>query len=496
MLKETAVLSVNSIILQCFGLLLNVFLTRKLGAASVGALSLMTSFYGLALVLSGGSGFIAASRFLSEEIGGGGDPKRMFRRVLTFCLILSGTCALLLMIFAAPVSAHLSKVSVPAGTLRLLSITLPISAVTACFKGRCYAYHRVYIPAAAECIEFVLRAGVMAFCTVFCIPTGKMQILTAFAYSVLIGQGTALVFLILVRLPHPEQTAPCRLRSTGFLRLILPIMGNACIVSLLSTANDALVPLTLLQYGHSTEEALAQFGEFEAIIIPTLFFPSVVQCCMSALMVPALSKARAAGDEREVKRTTERVLEQTVSFSLYVVLILLIWGGKIGVWLGGEPFTGQILRVMAPVVPLIYLEIILEGILRGLGRQNYSTLNYLAEYTVRISVLLICVPLFGFYGIVLSYLACNLTGNTVRILLVLHFSGLRPDWKRILLYPVIALFFSWQVSILLMHLTAFLHMPERLYAVVHVLLCGVMYLGILRILDTGRTEKTLVNQRC
>lgn len=494
MLRETAVLSINSIILQCFGLLLNVFLTRKLGAASVGALSLMTSFYGLAVVLSGGSGFIAASRFLSEEIGCRGNPARMFRYVLTFCTLLSGACALLLILFAEPISAHISKVTIPAGTLRLLSVTLPISAVTACFKGRCYAYHRVYIPAVAECIEFILRAGVMAFCTVFFIPTGKLPILTAFAYSVLIGQGISLIFLILVKLPKQPETAPCKMRCTGFLRLILPIMGNACIVALLSTANDALVPLTLLQYGHSTEEALAQFGEFEAIIIPTLFFPSVVQCCMSALMVPALSKARAAGNQKEVKAETERVLEQTVSFSLYVVLVLVLWGGNIGVWLGGEPFTGKILRVMAPVVPFIYLEIILEGILRGLGKQSFSTLNYLAEYTVRISVLLICVPLFGFYGIVMSYLACNLTGNTVRILLVLHFSGLRPDWKRILLYPLIALFFSWQISILVMHFTAFLHMPEILSAIVHGLLCGGMYLGILRILNAGRTENVLTKK--
>jgi len=214
-----------------------------------------------------------------------------------------------------------------------------------------------------------------------------------------------------------------------------------------------------------------------------------VQCCMSALMVPALSKARAAGSESELKRITERVLEQTVSFSLYTVLILLMWGGSIGVWLGGEPFTGRILRLMAPIVPFIYLEIILEGILRGMGKQSFSTLNYLAEYTVRISVLLICVPLFGFYGIVMSYLACNLTGNAIRVFLVLRFTKLRPNWKRILLYPIIALFFSWQISLLLMHLSAFLHIPEMISAAMQALLCGAIYLFSLRVCNAKQPEK-------
>ena len=90
------------------------------------------------------------------------------------------------------------------------------------------------------------------------------------------------------------------------------MIGNACLVAVLSTANDALVPLTLLQYGSSTEEALSQFGEFEAIIIPTLFFPSVVQCCQSALLVPELSRARAENRQNDIRIRTQRMLEQTV----------------------------------------------------------------------------------------------------------------------------------------------------------------------------------------
>ena len=121
------------------------------------------------------------------------------------------------------------------------------------------------------------------------------------------------------------------------------------------------------------------------------------------------------------------------------MLIFSQFGGQIGKLLGGDAFTGLILRQMAPIVPFSYLEIILEGILRGLGKQNFSSVNYLAEYIVRISVLLICVPLFGFYGIMLSYIACNLSGNAVRLYFVLRVTGLKPVWKRILFTPLSAL---------------------------------------------------------
>lgn len=482
MLEESMLLSIFSVSLQGLGLLFNIFLTRSLGAASVGALTLMGSFYSLAAVLSGGSGFIASSRFLSEELGCGGNPGQVFRYALRFCMTLSGLSAALLILTAPFTAPLLTGTGATAGTVRLLSLSLPLSALCACLKGRCYAYHRVYAPAVAECTEFLLRAGVTAFCAVFCIPSGRMTILTAFALSMLAGQGSAVLVLLSVRIPHANGSA-CGLRFGRFLRQLLPMIGNACLVALLSSANDALVPLTLLQYGSSTQEALAQFGEFEAIILPTLFFPSVVQCCMSGLLVPELSRARSAGDTAGIRQITERVLEQTMAYSLPVVLMLTLFGGQIGQMLGGEMFTGLILRRMAPVIPLIYLEIIMEGILRGLGKQSFSSLNYLAEYTVRISVLLICVPLFGFYGIVASYMACNLTGNAVRLFFVLRLTGLRPSWRRILLRPAFALLLSWQLSALAMLLVGRIPMQNLTRMGVFCTACLALYLFMLRVTD-------------
>ena len=437
MLIDTAVLSLFSVGLQGLGLLFNVFLTRRLGSAAVGEMTLMTSFYALAAVLSGGSGFVAVSRFLAEELGCGGDPARIFRYVLRFCGVISSSVTAILFVSAPLLEAKFPDAGCTA--IRILCLSLPVSAFTGCLKGRCYAFQRVYVPVIAEYAEFIVRSGVLAFAVVFLLPENKVTVLTAYALSVLAGQGTAVIVLLSARIRYPGKSCICSLTVSSFLRQILPMIGNACLVAVLSTANDALVPLTLLQYGSSTEEALSQFGEFEAIIIPTLFFPSVVQCFQSALLVPELSRARAENRQNDIRIRTQRMLEQTVSYALFAVLIFSQFGGQIGKLLGGDAFTGLILRQMAPIVPFIYLEIILEGILRGLGKQNFSSVNYLAEYIVRISVLLICVPLFGFYGIMLSYIACNLSGNAVRLYFVLRVTGLKPVWKRILFAPFSAM---------------------------------------------------------
>ncbi|MBQ9905364.1 MAG: polysaccharide biosynthesis C-terminal domain-containing protein [Oscillospiraceae bacterium] len=483
LLTETVILSSFSVGLQGLGLLLNIFLTRQLGAASVGEITLIGSFYSLAAILSGGCGFIAASRFMSEELGCGGNPHRVYQYIKSFCMTLSILAAALLCIFAWLPEKLLHQPNLNAQTIRLLSASLPLSALSACLKGRCYAYNRVYLPAVSECIEFLLRAGTLAFCTLFLIPRGSMSVLTALALSMIAGQGSTVLFLSCIRMPHRENCNICSFSFGRFLRQLLPVMGNASLVAILSTTNDALVPLTLLQFGSSPTEALAQFGEFEAIIIPALFFPSVMQCVMSGLIVPELSRAKAAEDHHTIRLITERALEQTIAYALFIVMYLVQFGRQIGEVLGGDTFTGQILRFMAPVVPFIYLEIIMEGVLRGLGKHNFSSVNYLAEYIVRISVLLICVPMFGFYGIAASYLACNLSGNTVRLYFVLRLTGLKPVWKRILLRPAIALFGAWQIMLLMSKLCITLRLPAFAVMIICAAVSGLFYAGILYLIN-------------
>lgn len=483
MLTETVILSSFSVGLQGLGLLLNIFLTHQLGAASVGEITLIGSFYSLAVILSGGCGFIAASRFMSEELGCGGNPHRVYQYIAGFCLTLSISAAALLCVFAWLPEKLLHQPALNAQTIRLLSVSLPLSAIAACLKGRCYAYNRVYLPAVSECIEFLLRAGTLAFCTLFLIPRGRMTVISAFALSMIAGQGSTVLFLCCIRMPYRENCNICSFSFGRFLKQLLPVMGNASLVAILSTTNDALVPLTLLQFGNSPTEALAQFGEFEAIIIPALFFPSVIQCVMSGLIVPELSKAKAANDSHVIRLITERALEQTIAYALFIVLYLVQFSRQIGETLGGDAFTGQILRFMAPVVPFIYLEIIMEGVLRGLGKHNFSSVNYLAEYIVRISVLLICVPMFGFYGIAASYLACNLSGNAVRLFFVIRMTGLKPVWKRILLRPAIALFGAWQIMLLISKICIILRFSAYAVMAVCAVISGLCYAAMLYLMN-------------
>jgi stage V sporulation protein B len=216
-----------------------------------------------------------------------------------------------------------------------------------------------------------------------------------------------------------------------------PIMGGSVLTAALSSTNDALIPVCLRQYGDSVSAALSMFGIFEAIVIPTLFFPSVVLCSMSGIIVSETARASAAGDLERIRSLTLRLMQLTLMFSIFAAAVIMRFGHEIGELLGGGELAGRMITLIAPVVPFIYMEIILEAEIKGMGHQAFSSLNYLAEYAVRIAIVLIFVPRIGFYGIAASYYASNIVGNCSRLVKILRVTRARFSIVRYIAAPLL-----------------------------------------------------------
>lgn len=488
--RDTLLLSGIQLGTQGMGLLLNIFLTRRLGGSAVGVVSLISSFFWLCAVLASGNGFVAASRFVSEEIGRGcGNPKRVLRYCGGLCLGLSLMVGGAICI-AAPVLAERALRDKSAVLpIYLLAAALPLSSLTACLKGYFHAYRQVLKPALADTLEFLVRSGMLAFCVCFLVPDGRCSILTALAASLLVGQLCGFAVLLWCYRRCAPCGSKCCILWRGYLVAALPILCNSYITALLSTANDALIPLTLRQFGHSSAEALQEFGIFEAILLPALFFPSVVLSCLSCILVPELSRERAAQHPDAVSALITRVMGQTIQFAGFVTLCLLLFGNEIGTLIGGTPFAGRMLRLLAPVVPFIYLEIVLEAILRGMGKQNFSSANYIAEYLIRISVLLVCVPLMGFYGLLLSYYASNVIGNCVRIVMVSRLSDVPVRWRALLIPPLASGVLTWQFTTLLFHIPVLATRSAPAKIMLFVCIGGALYWFLLQTVSAFFAEK-------
>ncbi len=481
-MKDTILLTVIQMTLDGIALLLNVFMTGAIGTEAIGVLSLTGSFFSLASVTASGNVFLCASRFISEELG---KPHSSPHRILRYCmgvgLGLSLCTAAVIILFAPFFSGkflHDADLSAP---IRMMAASLPLLTVTACMRGYFNACCHAKICAVSDAIGFLVRCALMALIVWFITPITSVGICYMTALCTIGGTLATLVYLLCAfRRSRIPDSGNVSISLRKYISLAIPVMLGSALTSTLSSANDALVPITLQQAGNSTGEALSQFGIFEAIVIPTLFFPSTILCSLSGILVTETARESAARNKIRITDLSEKVLRQTIVFAVFVTAILLIFGREIGEMLGGGIVGGRMIMLLAPVVPFIYLEIVLESIIKGIGAQAFSSLNYLAEYIIRISAVLVCIPLLGFYGIVISYYASNICGNLARLWMVIRKTDLRPQWEKLLGIPVFAAVFSIQILHMLFALVRIRPTENILTMCIYGILCGGMYLLVQR----------------
>ncbi len=157
---------------------------------------------------------------------------------------------------------------------------------------------------------------------------------------------------------------------------------------------------------------------------------------MSRIIVSESARAAAAGNSERIRSISKRLIDYTLVFAIFVAAVLMKFGSEIGNLIGGGELAGRMISVISPVVPFICLEIILEALIKGMGLQGFSSLNYLAEYAVMISVVLIFIPRFGFYGIAASYYASNIMGNCSRLVKVIRHTGIKLNPLKSIFMPV------------------------------------------------------------
>ena len=436
--------------------MLNVIISNKLGTASVGVMTLITSLFSFIMVLANGNIFISTSRFVSEEIGSGNrNVTKIMRLSMGFSFTLSTAFSAVSFALAKVISANLGDAgggSELALSVRIIALSLPPAALGSCIKGYFNGNRNVKIPCMGDIIEFSAKWVSLMLGTVFLLDRG-VSVYLMISVSILIGEAVSCIYFVInYSAAYREFSAlpmgkPRIGKVATYLKFSLPIVASGYVQMIMSSLNEALVPIALLKYNSSTDRAMSEYGMFEAMIMPAMFFPSVILTSLSSIMIPEIAGASSAGNISRVRSLITKTFDRAFKYSFFIAGMLLMTGRGIGAVLcPSDTLVGETLVKMFPVIPFIYLEIVLEGIIKGLGRQNFSTLNSLCEYIIRILCVIIFVRLYGFAGVLISYYASNIYSNIVRIFFVCKVTGVRFSVMDFLVKPFMMCFFCCQIS--------------------------------------------------
>ncbi len=451
--KDTARLTIVSFFLQGLGLLMNIIISNKLGTASVGIMTLIFSLFSFIMVLANGNIFISTSRFVSEEIGAGnGNVRRIMRLSIGFSLTLSMTFAFASAGLAGVISEKAGGGAELAVSVRIIALSLTPAALGSCIRGYFNGVRNVKVPCIGDIIEFAAKWASLMWGTVFLLDKG-LSVYILISVSILIGEAVSCIYYAVKysaeyrKFAALPEISPRITKISSYLKLSLPIVASGYVQMIMSTANETLVPIMLLRHDSSAERAMSEYGMFEAMIIPTVFYPSVILTSLANIMIPEIARANSSANFTRVKSLIEKIFDRSFCYSFFVAGMLLTAGKNIGeILCPSDSLVGETLVKMFIVVPFIYLEIVLEGIIKGLGKQNFSTINSLCEYVIRIICVVIFVKLYGFAGVLISYYASNIYSNIVRIVFVCRTADITFDFCGYIIKPFVLCFFCCQFA--------------------------------------------------
>jgi len=213
------------------------------------------------------------------------------------------------------------------------------------------------------------------------------------------------------------------------LRLCVPIALNDYLRSGLGTLEQFLIPYGLTRSGGSRTQALADYGTIHGMVFPVMMLPSTVLFSVADLLVPELARCRAECNQNRLQRITARCLSAGILYSASVGGLLFVLAAPLGELLYGSPQASHYLKLFAPLVPVLYLDCIVDGIHKGLGQQIYCVRVNTLTNLLDVVFLFLLLPRYGIGGYYFTYVLTHILNFCLSIHRLLQITRINPNGR-------------------------------------------------------------------
>lgn len=432
----TVLLTGSNLLLRLILMSFQVFLSGRIGAAGMGLLQLTFSLKELAFTL-GSAGIRTCAVYLTAESLGRGraqDARAVLRGCFRYALALGSLAALGLWHFA-PLLAESwvgDRAVLPA--LRICALFLPLRCLGSVLDAYCTSLGRIR---ELIFVEFLEQGCSMAV-TVFFLAreSGMDSGQTCSAVSLGNGAACAVGFCALLLL---QRTTPLRPATASqvrppyrrILRISLPLGLTDNLRSGLNTVENLIIPKRLVLFA-GTVNAMADYGIVHGMVFPVLMLPAAILFSLSSLLIPEFSRCAAGHRQPRVRYLARRSLRTALLYGLAVGSVLFSLARPLGELLYHEPDAGTYLRLYAPLVPLLYTDIVTDAVCKGLGHQDANARYNLLTSFLDVAFLWYLLPRLGLGGYFLSFAVTHLVNFLLSFRRLVLVSGIRMDLSPVL----------------------------------------------------------------
>lgn len=407
---NTFILLISSALLQVITTFFNIYISNTIGEEAVGVFSLVMSVYAFGITLASAGINIASTRIVAEELACKNEvgAKIAAKRCVLFSLLFGISASLIFFILADFITVKCLHNRIGKNVIYLICIALPFISMSAAINGYFTAVRRVYKNAFAKFGEEFVKIACTAILLKSFMPDGIDYACYSLILADVISEVTSFLHLYILYW-RDKRTSLTESRykdlesyNKRILRITIPVALTSYLRSGLSTIKQLLIPSSLQKSGMNTSNSLISYGIVNGMAMPIIMFPVILITSFSGLLIPEFSRYYAQGRYKKIKSVSSIILICTFVFSIIVAIFIFVLSDELSNIIYHKTEIAKYLRILAPLIVIMYLDIVVDGILKGLDAQVDVMIVNVFDCIVSIAFIYFLVPILGFSGYIIS----------------------------------------------------------------------------------------------
>lgn len=485
---NSAIIMLSALIIKIISSTFDIFLANKIGAEAIGVYSLIMSIYMFAVTIATSGVNLAATKVISEELekNNSGNVPRIVKRCFLYSFLMGIFACVLLITFAPYICKHWLMHKVSHTVIYALAISLPFVSMTSAISGYFLAVRNVLRTSISQIAGQFMRIGIVFTLVMYIFPNSINNSALALVIGGTISEIISFIFLYITYAKDKKKHTLLKDKNANLtkriLKISLPIAITSYIRSGLNTLKQIIIPIRLKLSGMSYTKAIAEYGIICGMAIPIIMFPSVIVYSYSSLLVPEFSRFSVHEDKSVMRRNISKMFKITLYFSIAIAGILMYFGKDIGSLLYNTQDVGWYIKIMAPLIVLMYLDNVIDNILKGLGKQVSVMCCNILDLVISVSFIYYLLPIFGSVGYIIVMYISEILNYTISVITLFKETELKFKYFEWVILPIICIVFS----IILSSIFSFSYLGTISALILKILICILFYVCLLLLFKTTK----------
>lgn len=369
------------------------------------------------------------------------------KKCLLYSLSFGIIAAILLSLFSNFICINLLHGKVSSSLFYIIAISLPFISMSSALNGYFTALRKNGKNAVARIFEQFVKIVSTAYLISLFMPNGLEYACLSLVLGEAISEILSFVFVYILynfekRKYNIETNTKVNYMKEIF-KITIPVSLTSYIRSGLSSLKQLLIPLRLEKSGINCSTAISTYGLINGMAMPILMFPEVIINSFSGLLVPEFTYYYTRNDHDKISIIISKIFKISLLFSVGVIGVFLFYSDNVSMAIYNNLDISFYLKILCPLLLFMYLDSIVDNILKGLNQELSVMKCNILDLFVSIFCIYFLLPILGISGYILVIFISELLNSSISIIQLKQITKFKLDLINWILKPFICIFISY-----------------------------------------------------